>query len=140
MNTIRPFHLAFPIENIEKTKAWYTDVLGCSVGRETTEWIDFNFYGHQISAHLSNDFQGNVSKNLVDDNKVPIRHFGVILEWSTWELLSNRLQAIGVTFVIEPCIRFKGKSGEQGTMFIKDPSGNFLEFKTFKDDKKIFEK
>lgn len=140
MNSIRPFHLAFPVRSIEKTKSWYIDVLGCSVGRETRKWIDFNFFGHQISAHLCKDFRSDVSKNFVDSKDVPVRHFGIILEWGMWEQLFSRLQNIGVDFVVEPYIRFKGMAGEQGTMFIKDPSGNFLEFKTFKDDQKIFEK
>ena len=140
MKSIRPFHLAFPVKDIKEAKSWYTKVLGCSLGRESETWIDFNFFGHQISAHLAKDSEEFLSKNIVDKKEIPLRHFGIIMEWESWENLSNRHKKIEVDFIIDPYIRFKGQSGEQGTMFIKDPSGNFLEFKTFKEDSRIFEK
>ena len=140
MKSIRPFHLAFPVKDIKEAKSWYTKVLGCSLGRESETWIDFNFFGNQISAHLAKDSEEFLSKNIVDKKEIPLRHFGIIMEWESWENLSNRLKKIEVDFIIDPYIRFKGQSGEQGTMFIKDPSGNFLEFKTFKEDSRIFEK
>jgi hypothetical protein len=140
MSTIRPFHLAFPVKDIEATKIWYTDVLGCAVGREGADWIDFNFYGHQISAHLCKNNQNTISKNIVDGKDIPTRHFGAILDWNVWETLSRKFYYMNVDFIVKPYIRFKGEPGEQGTMFIKDPSGNYLEFKSFKDDSMIFEK
>ena len=139
MNTkSRPlFHLAFPVSDIEATRHFYIDVLGCKKGREAERWIDFNFFGHQISAHLSPQ-EDNAPSNEVDNHAVPVRHFGVILEWSDWEALAERLKKNNTQFIIEPYIRFKGLVGEQGTLFFKDPSGNALEFKTFRDPKMIF--
>ena len=135
--SIRPFHLAFPIKSIEMTKSWYTNILGCSVGRESERWVDFNFFGHQISAHLSkkSDF---ITHNTVDGQEVPSRHFGIILSPSDWNILAKRLTDLGVDFIIEPYTRFKGEKGEQSTLFIKDPSENCLEFKSFKNDAMIF--
>ena len=137
--TIRPFHLAFPVVSITKTIDWYIKILGCTIGRKSENWVDFNFFGHQIVAHLSNDIE-NIQTNDVDDDDVPCRHFGIILTPEKWKKLVNRLKSKEVNFQIEPHVRFKGQIGEQDTMFIKDPSGNFLEFKAFKDDKYIFEK
>ena len=134
---IRPFHLAFPIKNIEEAKSWYTDILGCSVGRESERWIDFNFFGHQISAHLS-ESSDLITHNKVDDQEVPSRHFGIILTPSNWNILAKRLTDLEVEFIIKPCTRFKGEKGEQSTLFIKDPSENCLEFKSFKNDGMIF--
>ena len=140
MEAIKPFHLAFPVSDIQETKDWYTRILGCSVGRESKAWIDFNFFGHQISAHLSVDSENNFSSNIVDSKEIPSRHFGVILEWEDWTALSERLSKLKIKFYIKPYVRFKDKAGEQGTLFIKDPSGNFLEFKSFRNDNMIFKK
>ena len=137
--SLRPFHLAFPVGDLERTKRWYCDVLGCTLGRESGDWIDFNFYGHQIVAHLSEKIAGNHS-NKVDGHSVPARHFGIILTPKRWEKLKNDLISKNVDFIIKPNTRFKNSKGEQSTMFIKDPSGNALEFKSFRDDSMIFEK
>lgn len=137
-NLLRPFHLAFPVRNLKEAREWYTEVLGCKVGRESDEWVDLNLYGHQIVAHLS-ESRSEESSNEVDGHSVPIRHFGVILDTSDWEKLRDKLMG-RVEFLIPPNKRFKGSPGEQMTMFIKDPSGNCLEFKSFIDDKMIFEK
>ncbi len=134
---IRPFHLAFPIKSIEETKIWYTNILGCSLGRESERWIDFNFFGHQISAHLS-EKSDLITHNKVDGQEVPSRHFGIILTPSDWNTLAKRLTDLEVEFIIKPCTRFKGEKGEQSTLFIKDPSENCLEFKSFKNDEMIF--
>ena len=134
---LRPFHLAFPVSNLKRSLQWYTKILGCSIGRKAKEWIDFNLYGHQIVAHLSNEL--NLSKtNIVDGEKIPIRHFGVILTYNKWDELVKRLEKENIKFLIKPQIRFKGVKGEQKTFFIKDPDGNALEFKTFKNDSNIF--
>lgn len=138
MNT--PFHLAFPILNIEETRQFYGDLLGCDIGRSTDKWIDFNFFGHQLSGHVKPDELRAALTNEVDGDKVPVRHFGAILEWSQWERLAEKLRANGIKFIIEPHIRFQGQVGEQATMFFLDPSGNALEFKSFKDMSQIFAK
>ena len=135
--SLRPFHLAFPVLNIKKTKKWYTEILGCSVGRESEKWIDFNFFGHQISAHLIIG-QDAVRSNPVDGKQIPVRHFGIILEPKEWNDLAVRLSDLKANFKVEPYTRFKGKKGEQSTMFVIDPSGNYLEFKSFKNDEMIF--
>ena len=135
--TLRPFHLAFPVSNIKETKKWYTKILGCSVGREAERWIDFNFFGHQIRAHLSESLD-STTHNPVDSKQIPSRHFGIILAPSDWDTLSKRLTELEVNFKIEPYTRFKGEKGEQSTLFIEDPSGNYLEFKSFKNDEMIF--
>ena len=136
--TLRPFHLAFPVLDIKETKEWYTEILGCSVGREAERWIDFNFFGHQISAHLS-DSSDSVTHNQVDSKEIPSRHFGIILIPSDWNILAQRLTELKIKFKVEPYTRFKGEKGEQSTLFIKDPSGNCLEFKSFKNDEMIFD-
>jgi extradiol dioxygenase family protein len=133
-----PFHLAFPVLNIQETKDFYGNVLGCEIGREDKKWVDFNFFGHQLSAHVKPDELNNTKKNEVDGKSVPVRHFGVILPWEDWNILSEKLKSIGTGFIIDPYIRFEGEVGEQGTMFFLDPSGNALEFKTFKDPSEIF--
>ena len=133
-----PFHLAFPVLNIQETKDFYGNVLGCEIGREDKKWVDFNFFGHQLSAHVKPDELNNTKKNEVDGKSVPVRHFGVILPWEDWNILSEKLKNIGTSFIIDPYIRFEGEVGEQGTMFFLDPSGNALEFKTFKDPSQIF--
>ncbi len=132
------FHLAFPINDLEETRAFYVDLIGCKVGREAKKWIDFDFYGHQISAHVKPEETGLAAGNAVDGKTVPTRHFGAILDWDDWQALADKLTAAKADFIIEPYIRFEGEVGEQGTLFIKDPSGNALEFKTFKDMNQVF--
>tara|TARA_Y100001960_G_C14534619_1_gene757816 strand:- start:96 stop:509 length:414 start_codon:yes stop_codon:yes gene_type:complete len=134
---MRPFHLAFPVDNLERTREFYTKMLGCKEGRSSDRWIDFDMYGHQVVAHLV-DSVDNVQTNPVEDDDVPASHFGVILEMEQWLSLSKKLTKIEIKFIIEPHIRFKGKPGEQATMFFLDPSGNALEFKAFKKDSMIF--
>ena len=139
-NTIRPFHLAFPVNNIQKAKSWYTKILGCTIGRESDTWVDFNFFGHQIVAHLSNNINpGYINYNKVDSHKIPSRHFGIILSMKNWKLLAKRLEDLDIDFIIKPYIRFKGGKGEQATLFIKDPSENYIEFKAFLNDEMIFD-
>jgi extradiol dioxygenase family protein len=142
MNThsIQPFHLAFPVADIDETLHFYRDVLGCETGRSSDHWIDFNFWGHQVVAHLSPEEAGKSSTSDVDGHDVPAKHFGVILEWEDWEALADRLKEHDIDFVIEPYVRFAGKPGEQATMFFTDPSGNALEFKAFRDEEQIFAK
>lgn len=136
--SIRPFHVAFPVINLEETKYFYETILGCPVGRTSEHWIDFNLFGHQITAHLCSENNGKVLTNLVDEKQVPVQHWGVILDMKEWEVLAQKLQHFQINFIIEPYIRFKGEVGEQATMFFLDPSGNALEFKAFKDDQSIF--
>ena len=126
---IRPFHLAIPVSNLEKSRHFYKDILGCSLGRSSDEWIDFNFFEHQLVIHKSNSIQEKKS-NSVDGHDVPIPHFGVILDWEQWHKFSNRIKD-EIEFVIEPYIRFKGQTGEQATMFFLDPDNNVLEFRTY---------
>ncbi|MAR15952.1 MAG: glyoxalase [Flammeovirgaceae bacterium] len=135
-----PFHLAFPINDIEETKSFYKKHFNCEIGREDKKWVDFDFYGHQLSAHLRPEELKNTKKNSVDGKDVPVRHFGVILEWETWHQLSSKLKENDIDFIIDPYIRFKGEVGEQATMFFLDPSGNALEFKSFKDSSQVFAK
>ena len=138
LKLIRPFHLAFPVCDLKKTEIWYTNILGCTTGRKSDRWIDFNFFGHQVVAHLVDNFE-DIQTNAVDDDNVPSRHFGIILTLKKWKKLAKKLEEKNVDFQIKPHARFKGKSGEQHTLFIKDPSGNSLEFKAFKDDNNIFQ-
>jgi hypothetical protein len=133
-----PFHLAFPVADLGKTEHFYAELLGCSIGRRAEKWIDFNFFGHQISAHLKPEETGLAKRNEVDGDQVPVRHFGAILAWSDWQHLADRLTKAGTEFIIEPHIRFKGEVGEQATMFLLDPSGNALEFKSFQDMSQVF--
>lgn len=133
-----PFHLAFPIRDIEETRRFYGELLGCAIGRSTDKWIDFNFFGHQLSAHVKPEELAAAQTNAVDGKNVPVRHFGAILEWNQWHTLADKLRAAGIEFVIEPYIRFKGEVGEQATMFFLDPSGNALEFKSFQNPDQIF--
>jgi len=136
----RPFHLAFPVKDLAKTRAFFHGLLGCPVGRESGEWIDFDFFGNQITAHLKPGECAGESANAVDGDAVPVRHFGAILEWAEWERLAEILQSRNYPFEIQPKIRFKGKAGEQGTFFVRDPSGNALEFKAFKSKAQVFAK
>jgi extradiol dioxygenase family protein len=132
-----PFHLAAPIRDKEETRDFYTAMLGCTVGREADNWIDFDFFGHQVSFHICEDAE-NLATNDVDGKAVPVRHFGAILPWADWHTLRDRLVAVDTSFVIEPYIRFQDEAGEQATMFFYDPSGNALEFKSFRNSEQIF--
>ncbi len=140
MNHMNPFHLAFPVKDLEQTRSFYKDALGCTFGRESELWIDFDFFGHQISAHLTPEEWVAANANEVDGEQVPVRHFGIVMKWDQWEQTAKILEDKQVGFLIEPTVRFKGKVGEQGTFFVKDPSGNVLEFKTFKDMDNLFKK
>lgn len=135
---MRPFHLAFPVHDLDAARAFYRGVLGCAEGRSSDHWIDFDLYGHQIVAHLNPGIKAANATNPVDGHQVPVPHFGVVLTMAQWEELAARLRAAGVAFGIEPYIRFKGQVGEQATMFFTDPSGNALEFKAFADDAMLF--
>ena len=137
MNNLRPFHLAIPVSNINKSKTFYIDLLGCNIGRYSETWIDLDFFGHQLVLHESK-VVNKVITNDVDLHKVPVPHFGVILNWDDWHLLSKNIKS-KIQFIIEPHIRFKNKVGEQATMFFLDPDQNAIEFKAFKDDSQIFE-
>ncbi len=137
--TSRPrFHLAFPVRDLSEARAFYGNLLECPEGRSSAEWVDFDFFGHQIVAHLSLAENASKAHNEVDGEQVPVRHFGVILSLQDWRKLAARLTQSKVPFVIAPDIRFEGQPGEQATFFIKDPSGNALEFKAFDDDSRIF--
>ena len=138
MSAIRPFHLAIPVHDLEIAREFYGDILGCSTGRESENWIDFNFFGHQLVTHLDKNMNISDSTNTVDGNRVRVPHFGIILKKKDWDTLAKKLSAANVEFIIEPRTRFKDNAGEQSTMFIKDPSGNALEFKSFQDDDHIF--
>ena len=135
-----PFHLAFAVHDIAAARAFYGDLLGCPEGRSAEHWVDFDFYGHQIVAHLAPAECGHRATNAVDGDAVPVRHFGAILPMASWQALADKLQAAGTRFVIEPHVRFAGQAGEQATMFFLDPSGNALEFKSFADMGQIFAK
>lgn len=137
--TSRPrFHLAFPVRDLAEARAFYGDLLGCPEGRSDDLWVDFDFFGHQIVAHLSPNEGEDKAHNIVDGEDVPVRHFGVILSMDEWRMLARKLKQSDVTFVIEPDIRFEGLAGEQATFFVLDPSGNALEFKAFADDAQVF--
>ena len=132
------FHLAFPVRDLAEARAFYGELLGCPEGRSSGEWVDFDFFGHQIVAHLSPNEVGHKAHNPVDGDQVPVRHFGAILSMTQWKELAARLQDHKVDFIIPPDIRFEGLPGEQATFFFLDPSGNALEFKAFDDDARIF--
>ena len=132
------FHLAFPVRDLAEARAFYGRLLGCPEGRSSPEWVDFDFYGHQIVAHLSPDECGHRNTSEVDGEDVPVRHFGAVLPMSDWERLADKLKSVGTKFLIEPQVRFKGQVGEQATMFFLDPSGNALEFKAFGDLSQVF--
>ena len=142
MNKLTPFHLAIPVHNLSKCRDFYKQILGCEEGRSSDHWVDFDLFGHQLVIHYKEKSIEKVDKNsnLVDGKDVPVPHFGVVLEWNTFQELSIRLKSKNIKFTIEPYIRFKGLPGEQATMFFKDPSGNALEFKSFKDFNQIFKK
>jgi hypothetical protein len=134
------FHLAFPVRDLAEARAFYGELLGCPEGRSSDEWVDFDFFGHQIVAHLSPNDAGHKAYNVVDGEDVPVRHFGIILSMNAWKELADRLKKRDVRFIIEPGIRFEGLPGEQATFFFTDPSSNALEFKAFADEKMIFAK
>jgi len=138
---LEPFHLAVPVTDLGEARRFYGELLGCPEGRSSAEWVDFDFFGHQLVAHL--DHSGAARKplyNAVDGHDVPVPHFGIVLEWQRWHELADRLRAAGTHFGIEPGIRFRGQVGEQATMFFQDPSGNALEFKAFRDIGQLFAK
>lgn len=135
-----PFHLAFPVTSLDKARAFYGNLLGCPEGRSSPEWVDFDFFGHQIVAHLAPNEAGHHSTNAVDGDNVPVRHFGAVLAMDQWQAMADKLRSAGTRFIIEPHIRFKGEVGEQATMFFLDPCGNALEFKAFKDISRLFAK
>ena len=132
------FHLAFPVKDLDATRAFYTGLLGCREGRSAPDWVDFDFFGHQISAHLLPAACRASDAHDVDGDDVPVRHFGLVLEWSEWHALSRRLEERSARFLIRPHVRFRGKIGEQATLFVVDPSGNAIEFKAFQDPERIF--
>ena len=134
----QPFHLAIPVQNLKICRDFYRDVLQCKEGRSDAHWVDFNFFGHQLVIHQKDNFNPQQISNPVDGHDVPVPHFGVVLSMNDWHLLSQRLEKNGTKFIIEPTIRFKGKAGEQATLFFKDPEGNALEFKAFKDIGQLF--
>jgi extradiol dioxygenase family protein len=140
MSTLPPFHLAFPVTSLAKARAFYGELLGCPEGRSSADWVDFDFHGHQIVAHLAPGEARAVAAHEVDGDAVPVRHFGLVLSMDAWQALADRLQAAGTRFVIEPHIRFRGQPGEQATMFLLDPCGNALEFKAFADPARLFAK
>jgi len=138
---LSPFHLAIPVDDVEKARQFYRETLQCPEGRSDTHWVDFDFYGHQLVIHYKEKEGADaLHRNPVDGHDVPIPHFGVVLEWDQWEDLARRLKELGIEFIIEPYIRFKGLAGEQATMFFLDPCGNALEFKAFKNIENLFAK
>ncbi len=144
-NRLQPFHLAIPVNDLGAARRFYREVLNCSEGRSDERWVDFDFFGHQLVIHAVTDEgrgpdrqESIVDSNPVDGHDVPVPHFGIVLEWARWELLAERLCELGVRFVVEPHIRFQGHVGEQATMFFLDPSGNALEFKSFRDPSQLF--
>ena len=140
MPPVPPFHLAFPVRDLSEARHFYGELLGCAEGRSSPDWVDFNFFGHQLVAHLAPGECGHRSTSEVDGHQVPVRHFGAVLPMKDWEALAARLGTEGMHFEIEPQIRFRGQVGEQATMFFLDPSGNALEFKAFADISQLFAK
>ncbi|WP_158793911.1 VOC family protein [Granulicella sp. L60] len=139
---LTPFHIAFPVDDLDAARTFYGTTLGCAEGRSSAQWIDFDLFGHQIVAHLkpSSSDSAKAHHNPVDGHDVPVPHFGVILPMDTWQALADRLRSAGIHFVIEPYVRFQGEVGEQATMFFLDPAGNALEFKAFADISQLFAK
>jgi extradiol dioxygenase family protein len=137
---LQPFHLAIPVHDLAAARQFYGTLFGCAEGRSSDEWVDFDFFGHQLVAHLDPSKRKHVHHNAVDGHDVPVPHFGVVLEWPAWQALAARLRDLGTRFEIEPGLRFAGQIGEQATMFLYDPSGNALEFKAFKDPSRLFAK
>ena len=139
MSSLNPFHLAIPVKEITETRYFYRDILGCEEGRSSDHWVDFNFFGHQLVLHIDSSKANILNENSVDGKSVPVPHFGIVLDWDVFENFEKKVRS-KVKFIIEPYIRFEGQAGEQKTMFFKDPSGNALEFKTFKNVNQLFEK
>ena len=139
-NKLLPFHLAIPVHDLEKSRNFYKNVLGCEEGRSSDHWVDFNLFGHQLVIHYKEKSDEIIKTNPVDGKNVPIPHFGVVLTIEDWKKLADHLRSLNIEFIIEPYIRFKGEPGEQATMFFTDPCGNALEFKSFKDFNQIFAK
>lgn len=135
---MRPFHLAFPVTNLLETEKFYLEVLGCSIGRRTPKSINFNFHGHQIVAHLVDSMPDNTDDGRIDGKNVPPFHFGLVMEWNDWNHFRDKLIKRNLEFRIKPHIRYPGKVGEQATLFLNDPSGNAIEFKSFRDDERLF--
>ncbi|WJY17954.1 VOC family protein [Alteriqipengyuania flavescens] len=133
-----PFHLAFPVDDLAAARAFYGGVLGCAEGRSSDEWVDFDFFGHQIVAQLAPARSGDAASNHVDGHGVPVPHFGLVLEMAEWRAMADRLKAAGIRFLMEPTVRFAGQSGEQATMFFRDPAGNALEIKAMAHPDKLF--
>lgn len=140
MSQVHPFHIAIPVHNLEACRIFYRDVLNCEEGRSSDHWVDFNFFGHQLVIHYKAASREDDSSNPVDGKHVPIPHYGVVLPWDDFHVFTKTLKQKGVIFIIEPYIRFEGLVGEQATMFFKDPAGNALEFKAFKDRSQLFAK
>ena len=139
MSSLNPFHLAIPVKEITETRYFYRYILGCKEGRSSDHWVDFNFFGHQLVIHIDSSKANILNENSVDGKSVPVPHFGLVLDWDVFENFEKKIRN-KVEFIIEPYIRFEGEAGEQKTMFFKDPSGNALEFKTFKNINQLFEK
>ncbi|MEM8508277.1 MAG: VOC family protein [Bacteroidota bacterium] len=138
--SITPFHVAIPVRNLKECRTFYREVLGCSEGRSSEHWVDFDLFGHQVVIHYKPKSEEDLHTNPVDGKDVPVPHYGVVLPWERFQSFSERLRSKGVAFVIEPYIRFEGQPGEQATMFFLDPAGNALEFKAFKDIGQLFAK
>ena len=138
--TLPPFHLAFPVHDLEAARRFYGGLLGCPEGRSAARWIDFDFFGHQIVTHLAEGMEPRRHHNPVDGHDVPVPHFGAVLGMDQWRAMADRLRAAGIDFVIEPTIRFEGQPGEQATMFFLDPSGNALERKAMAQPENLFAK
>jgi len=140
MAQLSPFHLAIPVHNLAECRDFYTNTLNFEEGRSSDHWVDYNFFGHQLVIHYKPKAEEDAHTNLVDGKDVPVPHFGVVLEWGTFSQFADQLKTKGIAFIIEPYIRFEGQVGEQATMFFKDPAGNALEFKAFKDMGQLFAK
>ncbi len=140
MTKIQPFHLAIPVKDLNRMREFYTSVLNCKIGRTDTQWVDLNFFGHQVVLHQLDSIEKNSGANEVDGKSVSVPHFGVVLSWDDWQDLSSKLKNLEVRFIVDPYIRFEGKVGEQATMFFEDPEGNALEFKAFRNPDQLFAK
>jgi len=134
------FHLAYTVTDLDSTRSFYGELLGCQEGRSTDTWVDFNFFGNQLSLHVGEVVKRSKTTSKVDDISVPMPHFGCVLDWNTFHNLAEKLKSAGIQFIIEPTIRFKGMPGEQATMFFEDYSGNAIEFKTYRNSSEVFSK
>lgn len=137
-NELRPFHLAIPVDDLDAARHFYCGLLGCGTGRSAARWLDLDFFGHQVTLHVVDRREAGPDTNAVDGDNVPARHFGIVLDMDDWRALSARLEAAGCEFLIDPHVRFAGEVGEQATLFLLDPAGNALEFKSFADSSKLF--